>query len=272
MRRWLKHFPFCTRFRLFTSRLRAAVRVTFPRAVSAGVRHVYGESYLARIKDGDGPRLYAGSTERIHSMRRLLSLTAPLAVLLILPAPYANANPIESRGFGCGGTCLRMFAGIHQHGPLFNYGPYYGYYPFTPYGPWDPYLRYDPFFYGDPYANWHAQGQGGTGNMYGWAHKHGNGGGLFHKQGCASCGFSHASWLNGGWFRGHSWLQGGLGHGHKSGCSSCGGVAVASPVTQGDPIKRYSGIGDPAQSASFYAATPTLDPTLEIVPTSGLLK
>jgi hypothetical protein len=212
-------------------------------------------------------------------MSRLLSTTALLAVpILLLAGPHAKANPIESRGFGCGGVCLGMFKGIHQHGPLFNYGPYYGYYPFKPYGPWDAYLRYDPFFYGDPYANWQAQG---AGNMYGWAKQgHGHGGlfhnGLFHKNGCSSCGFGHASWLNGGWFRGHSWLQGGFGHGHKSdcksGCKSCGGVAVATPATPGDPLKRYAGVGDPAQSAHFYSATPTLDPTLEVVPTSGLLK
>jgi hypothetical protein len=213
---------------------------------------------------------------------RFLSLTALLAVpLLLASATQTNANPIESKGFGCGGLCLGMFPGLHQHGPLFNYGPYYGYYPFKPYGPWDAYLRYDPFFYGDPYANWNATQGSGAGNMYGWNQKllHGHGGlghghanGLFHKHGCAACGSSHASWLHGGWFHGHTWLQGGFGHGHKPACSTCGGVAIASPVTPGDPFSRYSGIGTPAQSVVFYSATPTLDPALEIVPVAGQLK
>jgi hypothetical protein len=210
---------------------------------------------------------------------RFLRLAAFLAVALLLAsATQTNANPIESRGLGCGGVCLGAFAGIHQHGPLFNYGPYYGYYPFKPYGPWDAYLRYDPFFYGDPYANWSAQPQGGAGNMYGWnaglgghgghsGHSHG-----LHKHGCASCGFSHASWLHGGWFHGNTWLHGGFGHGHKSGCSSCGGVAIAPPAAPGNVLTRYSGIGDPSQSVVFYNATPTLNPVLDIVPVGGLLK
>jgi hypothetical protein len=37
---------------------------------------------------------------------------------------------------------MKLFPGIHQHGPLVNYGPYQGYYPFEPYGPWTSDLRY----------------------------------------------------------------------------------------------------------------------------------
>jgi hypothetical protein len=205
-------------------------------------------------------------------MRRL-SLAALLAAPLLFTAPGgATANPIESRGFGCGGYCLGMFSTIHQHGPLFNYGPYYGYYPFKPYGPWDAYLRYDPFFYGDPYANWNAPTDEG-GNRYGrnpnfpylrgWLHVPHIG--LLHH-GCHSCGFWHASWLHGGWFRGHAWLHGGFGHAHHGGCSTCGGVAVAGPQAPSDPVARYSGIGDPTQSAVFYSGTPTLDPTADLPP------
>lgn len=216
-------------------------------------------------------------------MRRL-SLTAALAVpfLLFAGTNALLAHPPVGANFGCAGYCFKMFPFIHQHGPLFNYGPYYGYYPFTPYGPWDEYLRYDPNFYGDSSA-------GASGNFYGLnpraVHlqallaKHGGG-----KGGCSSCGFHHASWLQGGWFRGHEWLDGGHGwskskghgllHGHlHGGCSSCGGLAVVKHAAPcGDPLKRCSGIGDPAQSAVFYAATPTLDPTLDVVPTAGYTK
>lgn len=219
-------------------------------------------------------------------MRRLWLATFLAVFLLLAGSGAARANPIESWGFGCGGICIRMFPGLHQEGPLYNYGPYYGYYPFKPYGPWDAYLRYDPFFYGDPYAKWRSQESGG--NMYGRNPNFpylrglmggaglggGLGGGLFgggfalpslfHKHGCTSCGFWHASWLHGGWFRGHAWLHGGFGHGHKSGCSSCGGVAVTEPTLPANPVSRYSGFGDPSQSAVFYAGAPTLDPTADL--------
>jgi hypothetical protein len=214
-------------------------------------------------------------------MRRL-STTALLAVpaLLFATLGTVNANPPMTANFGCAGHCFKMFPHIHQHGPLFNYGPYYGYYPFKPYGPWDAYLRYDPFFYGDPYANWSAQGQGGNyyrnlfdgglgGKFGGKFGGHGHGLGL--KGGSCGGGFLHASWLQGGWFRGHTWLGGGFGHGHghKHGCSSCGGVAVAPRVEPtGDAVARYTGIGSPEQSAVFYAATPTLDPSLDVIATS----
>lgn len=213
-------------------------------------------------------------------MRRL-SIAALMAVPLLLVIPLervaANPNPPRS-GFGCGDFCLGLFKNIHQHGPLYNYGPYYGYYPFTPYGPWDPYLRYDPFFYGDPSANWQGRGHGhgrGEGNYYG-RNPHlpqllGHGFGHAHSHGCASCGFNHASWLHGGWFRGHEWLHGGLFH--KPACSSCGGVAQVGPVQPtGDVLARYSGVGSADQSAVFYAATPTLNPALELVPVAGQSK
>jgi hypothetical protein len=201
-------------------------------------------------------------------MRRI-SMTALLAVPLLLftgSAPV-SANPIGLENFGCAGYCFKMFPHMHQHGPLFNYGPYYGYYPFKPYGPWDAYLRYDPFFYGDPYANWGAGQQGGNGNYYGL---NPNLNGLGGKVGS---GFWHASWLHGGWFHGHAWLTAPHMHGkamfHKS-CKSCGGVATAAPlVPTGNVTVRYSGFGTPEQSAVFYSATPTLDPTLALLPVSG---
>jgi len=210
---------------------------------------------------------------------RCISMTALLAVPLLLfgGAGKASANPLDYGNFGCAGYCFKMFPHMHQHGPLFNYGPYYGYYPFKPYGPWDAYLRYDPFFYGDPYANWGATGQGAgdTGNMFGWNKNlegfGGKGGhGFGGKHGCASCGFWHASWLHGGWFHGHAWLTAPHLHGaslfHKS-CKSCGGVAVTSPLAPtGDATARYAGFGTPEQSAVFYSATPTLDPTLGLLP------
>ncbi len=202
-------------------------------------------------------------------MRRL-SIAALLAVplLLVIPSGKVAANP-PYNGFGCGDFCLGLFKNIHQHGPLFNYGPYYGYYPFAPYGPWDAYLRYDPYFYGDPSANWQGGRRGNEGgdyygrnprlrdlgnNLHGHGHSHGHA-------------FLHASWLHGGWFRGHQWTHGGLFH--KSSCSSCGGIAQATPVQPtGDVVARYSGVGSAEQSAVFYSATPTLNPALELVPVS----
>ena len=210
-------------------------------------------------------------------MRRLLP-TAFLALPLLLFTVQrdAAANPLGTDGFGfrCGGPCLKMFPHIHQHGPLYNYGPYYGYYPFAPYGPWDQYLRYDPNFYGDQNAD------GGGGNYYGrnpnLPYLGGLGGlgrglGHGHGHGCSTCGFAHASWLHGGWFRGHTWFHG---HGHAtSGCSSCGGIAVAAPaVPTGDAVARYAGVGNPGQSAVFYAATPTLDPAVAVRPVSAQVK
>ena len=198
------------------------------------------------------------------------SLTALLAVPLLLFAAdrTAHANPNDSIGFGCAGYCFKMFPHIHQHGPLYNYGPYYGYYPFKPYGPWDAYLRYDPFFYGDPNANGgqrDAAGAGAFGRNPNLPYFRG----LFGGHGN---GFSHASWLHGGWFRGHTWLHGGFGH-KSGGCSSCGGIAVETPVVSpGDPISRYSGFGSPDQSAAFYVATPTLDPVIAVMPAAGTVK
>lgn len=200
-------------------------------------------------------------------MRRLLLAALLAAPFLLAGSGTARANPLGAEFFGCrgyAGHCFKMFPFIHQHGPLFNYGPYYGYYPFCPYGPWDAYLRYDPSFYGDRTA---------AGDVFGLnpalRHYHNTFSSLFHHDWFhrgGSCNFFHASWLQGGWFRGHKWLDGGHGCGHQRGCSSCGGVAVApQPAPTGDPAARYSGIGHPAQSAAFYAATPTLDPMLELV-------
>ncbi len=192
-------------------------------------------------------------------MRRL-SITALLAVPFLCFSGTAKvaASPPGYEEFGLFGHAFRMFPHMHQHGPLYNYGPYYGYYPFYPYGPWDAYLRYDPYFYGDPYANWRAPSEAQTRTPQ-FGSKLGSGG------------FWHASWLHGGWFRGHTWLSHSHSLFHKGGCTSCGGgVAQATSVAPtGDPAVRYSGFGSPAQSAVFYSATPTLNPVLDLVPTAG---
>jgi hypothetical protein len=182
-------------------------------------------------------------------MRRL-SAAAALAVPLLLlgPTGQLNANP-PPHGFGCGGYCFSLFKGIHQHGPLFNYGPYYGYYPFTPYGPWDQYLRYDPYFYGQP------------GGGLGLGHK-------LHGKGCNSCGFAHASWLHGGWFKGHSGLSGNKHTSHGApACSSCGGVATPAPAQPNGcaTLTDSTPFGSPVKAAAaFYASTPTLNPVLDL--------
>lgn len=189
------------------------------------------------------------------------SFAAALAVpiLLAVPISSASANPPVAANFGCGGYCFKLFPHLHQHGPLYNYGPYYGYYPFAPYGPWDQYLRYDPYFYGDP----GAAGGGAFGKNPYLFGGHGGRGGFGGKDGCSSCGFWHASWNFGGWFRGHQWLQGGFG------CKSCGGshakgdcdgCGAAAPAAHADPVQRCNGIGNPAQSAVFYAGVPALNP------------
>ncbi|MCI0701867.1 MAG: hypothetical protein L0241_12365 [Planctomycetia bacterium] len=214
-------------------------------------------------------------------MRRLSIPTLLALPLLLFATPNpTSANDSCSYGFGCGGYCFKLFSGIHQHGPLFNYGPYYGYYPFKPYGPWDEYLRYDPFFYGDPYAGWNGGGDGWYGrnphlpsfnrSHLGLHHlRPSQGGGLFNH-GCKNCGFWHASWLQGGWFRGHNWIHGGH---QKLGCKSCGGVAQVAPVEQnGDAVTRLNGTGTSAQSSVFYADTPTLNPAIDVQLTSGFGK
>jgi hypothetical protein len=209
-------------------------------------------------------------------------LAVPLIVLFSTGTTRANSNSYTSHGFGCFDWCFRCFPHLNQNGPLFNYGPYYGYYPFQPYGPWDAYLRYNPFYYGDPYADFGNKQYPGNDGGYG---RYGlnthlqriglPGSSLFHKHGCTHCGFWHASWLHGGWFRGHAWLQSHpslfTSHGHhKPACSKCGGLAVAeAPDQRGDVLARYTGFGSPAQSAVFYPITPTLDPALELLQTAG---
>lgn len=208
-------------------------------------------------------------------MRRFC-LPAILAVpLLLTGSGSVSANPLgyeyfgfagNNYGLGCGGACYKKFQFIHQHGPLFNYGPYYGYYPFAPYGPWDAYLRFDGSY---------AAGSGQVGDVYGLHPRIRQNLQALHSacsyvSSCATD-FFHASWVHGGWYHGHKWLDGGHGCGCQvPACSSCGGVAVpARPAPPADPIKKMSGIGTPTQSAIFYAATPTLDPRLELMPAGG---
>ena len=194
------------------------------------------------------------------------------APLLLVFSGSLTANPPTQcyYGHGCGGFCMNLFGKMHQHGPLFNYGPYYGYPPFEPYGPWNAYLQYNPWYYGNGYG-----GGGHAGLFHGHLHGHG----------CWSCGL-HANWLHGGWFHGHGCLSCGthslFHHGHfAGGCSSCGHTGLlhghkshcdgckadATPTTT-DPVARFTGAGTPQESASFYAALPTLMSD-EVTPAAG---
>ena len=176
-------------------------------------------------------------------MRRTLAAAALAAPLLCLTAGTADAhNGPNTFGLKCGGWCLHLFPYIHQHGPLYNYGPYSGYYPFEPYGPWDAYLRYQ------------GGGYGGGGGAYGWingwqpgSRLHGFAGGQhgWGNHGCSTCGGGHQLFHHRG----------------SHGCNSCG-AAAAAVVTSGPAEARYSGFGDPAAAAAFYADS-------AIVPVSG---
>jgi hypothetical protein len=169
-------------------------------------------------------------------MRRTLAAAALAAPLLALTAGTAEAgNGPNTFGLGCGGWALHMFPRIHQHGPLYNYGPYYGYAPFEPYGPWDAYLRYNGGY-----------GYGGGSGPYGWIHG-------WHPG--SNLGGHLNGWHPGARLHGH--------HGHSTGCNACG-TAAAAAVTSGPALARYTGHGDPAASAAFYAETPNL-----LVPVSG---
>ena len=141
-------------------------------------------------------------------MRRMLWVA-----LLAAPIALATAGPVRAQGcatggcgyggvggggaplgrmgvgvppFGCPfGFCMKLFPGIHQHGPLVNYGPYQGYYPFEPYGPWTSDLRYTG-----------PTGPMDVGTGYGWAPRLQ---GLFNNGyvrrgggGCSTCGGSPA--------------------------------------------------------------------------------
>lgn len=166
-------------------------------------------------------------------MRRI-ALAAALAAFGLVGVAAANDGP-GTFGMGCRGYALRLFPGIHQHGPLYNYGPYYGYPPFEPYGDWNSYLQYTGPI---PEANGH-HGAGGQG-AYGWIHgpsQHTFGGGFPHP------------FHNGGGIRHRS-------HG-SSGCNSCG-HAAEQVVNSGNALERYTGIGTAAASHAYYADGPTL--------------
>ncbi|MDB5312705.1 MAG: hypothetical protein JWO38_6907 [Gemmataceae bacterium] len=177
-------------------------------------------------------------------MRRIATAALLAAPLLLGTAGTAAANNGPCTfGLGCGGTCLRLFPHIHQHGPLFNYGPYYGYPPFEPYGYWNAYLHYT----GPVPPPAAGAGPGAYGWLHGGhSHTFGGGyphplGGVFHHgakgvAGCSTCGGAH-------------------GHGHKSGCSSCGSVA-ATYLNTGNVLDRYTGVGSPAASVAYYADSP----------------
>jgi len=172
-----------------------------------------------------------------------IAAAAMLAVpFLLAGGGSVRANgPISAFGLGCGSTALNFLPHIHQHGPLFNYGPYYGYPPFEPYGNWNAYLQYtgptDPNAYG-----------GGGGGAYGFIgnnhpHTWGNGHG---RPGTARGGLFHP--------KGHG---GEASYTPSAGCASCG-AAAANYLHAGPVAGRYTGVGDPAASAAFYAGTPSL--------------
>ncbi len=177
-----------------------------------------------------------------------------LAMLLALPALACNGPDAQAQCSPLGGPCFRLFAGIHQHGPLYNYGPYAGYYPFAPYGPWDSNLNYTGPRPGDQAAcGGRGCGRGGCGAGGCGA---GGFGGLFaglHSRGdssCSTCGgggglgglgaYAGATFKN-VFFRSHP-----LAHRGKisTGCSACS----ASPVGCGTPVKLH-GTGGRAASA-----------------------
>lgn len=240
-------------------------------------------------------------------MKRTLLAAIPAALALLAFSGIASANPRQQcyYGYGCGGFCLNLFGKMHQHGPLFNYGPYYGYPPFEPYGPWNAYLQYNPWYYGyggqghghghdGHLKSWlhglfHGHGCGGCGLAEGW-HSHFLHGGWFHGHGCLSCS-GHKHGFGGGLFHkscdgcGHG--GGGLFHhsgkcGHGADCGTpctggpvggCGGkgctAASFDPETT-DPIARYSGTGSTVEFAGFYAGLPTLSP--DLTPVGGIQK
>jgi hypothetical protein len=157
-------------------------------------------------------------------MRRTPLLAVPALLLSAVAAP-AN-HPKQCYG----GYCLLKCQKIHQHGPLFNYGPYYGYPPFEPYGPWNAYLQYNPWYYGAPGAGrCRDRDRDRLGD---------------HLKGL--CDRLHACFKDGGWFKGHGCL---------SGDRKCNPAAdPCSPC----PVTRCSGVGDPSQSAVFYAGLPSV--------------
>jgi hypothetical protein len=147
----------------------------------------------------------------------LLALAASPAAFAQPVPPGPGTNPYCPPGaaatarssyccdhLGCGCFCLRFFNKIGFHGPLYNYGPYSGYYPFEPYGPWGSNLQWNgpvPSQIGcGPYGlcgkngcGWFGKhggcGIGGCGG--GLFHGGGLGlGGLFHRDGCSSCGWN----------------------------------------------------------------------------------
>ncbi len=192
-------------------------------------------------------------------MKRIAAAT----LLLLAGSGVAWGNPGPCGfGYGCGGFCLRLFPHMHQHGPLFNYGPYYGYPPFEPYGYWNAYLQYT-----GPVG---ANGNGGYG-----CNNCGN-------RGCFKCGQGNPNPLRGrrntgddcspdGCSKGvlnGSILHGGLGghhHRKKQECTSCGTIAAAE-IEAGPVFDRYSGFGNPATAAAYYANTPGLTDPEAVMP------
>jgi len=186
-----------------------------------------------------------------------------LAMLLALPALALTSSEAPAQCSPLGGPCFRLFAGIHQHGPLYNYGPYAGYYPFAPYGPWDSNLNYTGPRPGDQAAcGGRGCGHGGCGRGGCGAGACGSGGcgaagfgGLFaglHSRGesCATCGGGTLSGLGayaGATFKNVFFRSHPLAHRGKisTGCSACS----AAPVGCGTPVRAH-GVGGMAASAA----------------------
>jgi hypothetical protein len=154
-------------------------------------------------------------------MRKFLAAGAVAATLALFAGETAKANG----PWGCGGCCLRLFGGMHQHGPLYNYGPYYGYPPFEPYGPYNSNLQYNPYYYAKPDAGHGGKQWNGFGGVRN----------LFAGHGKGNCGNGNC--------------------GGTPGCATgnCGGTAtpaaapVAKPALTGQQTSQY-----PAYLGMFY--------------------
>ena len=173
---------------------------------------------------------------RLVRMRERISMTRfILAGLFALPilafaTPAANAQCPGGCPFpllGGKSICMAYGSRLHQHGPMYNYTPGYGGAGCT--SPWGN--------HGDRMTR---GGFGGGCNHCGGGHH--LLGGLFHRDGCNSCG--HSGWghyavstFRNVFHRVHPCAsrcghECGVGCGSSGGCSSCGGAsaAVAAPA------------------------------------------
>lgn len=199
---------------------------------------------------------------------------------------------------------LHQHGPLFNYGPYYGYPPFEPYGPWNPYLQYNPYYygagSGNAYGWNQHLFGW-MHGHGGRGcNSCGGGGFHGHWlqGGWFHGHGCFGCGHGCLSCGHDGLFGKHGgWCghlgcgsKGGCGHhgllghkdgggcascghhgllghkdggGHHGGCSSCKAVAFNAETT--DPVTRYAGVGNPADSGAFYAGVPT--PTL--IPASG---